>query len=103
MSTEQKKRVWTKEEILALIDENDEMVKRSLLKLYGYQTKDEQETKSTMSLNGIGFNSNDALILSNMAEFLTEKKFLTNKQIEFVRKRIRKYSKQLVKIANNEI
>lgn len=94
------KKVWTKQQILELIDKNDTMVMRSLLKLYNMQTEDEQEYKETVDNNGVGFNQYDCEILTNIAKFVIKTRTMTPKQISVVRRKIRKYAGQLVKIAN---
>ena len=96
-------KVWTVEEIKHLLETNDDMVKGSLKKLYSFQTRSEQEHGDTHEYNGVGFNSFDAPILSNMAEWYLDKGFLTHNQIKLARKKLMKYVKQLTKIANNQI
>lgn len=96
-------RIWTKEEIKNLLLTNDTMVQRSVLKLYAFQTKEEQLVGDSVEENGIGFNSYDAGFLTSIAEQLKRKVKLTRKQIEVTRKKLIKYSKQLTLIANNKI
>jgi len=96
-------KVWCKEEIVELIDNNDKMVMRSVFQLWQRQTVTEQAVKETSAKNGIGFNGVDAPFLSSCAEFYQRTGFLTQRQIASCRRKIRKYSGQLVKIANGEI
>lgn len=96
-------KTWTKTEIQNLLSTNNTMVIRSLLQIYNRQTDDEKTYKETAYNNGIGFNGCDANIMSNMAEFYLKKGYLSNNQINIVRKKIMKYSGQLTKIANKEI
>lgn len=93
-------KTWTKEEIKDLILKNDEMVKRSIIKLYDYQTEYEKVSGETHEFNGVGFNGADSVILSSFAEFIKKTNFLTKKQTEIARKKLVKYSTQLTKIAN---
>ena len=93
-------RIWTEEEIKKLIQENDEVLYGALKKLYACQTADEQATRNTHVVNGMGFNGVDAPILSSMAEFLQKTGFLTPKQKVICRKKLVKYNKQLTKLAN---
>ena len=83
---------WTKETILDKLDNSDEMVKRSLLRLYAEQTADEQAMGATTEHNGFGFNGVDSEFLSSVAKFLTEKGYLSPKQVAWTRKKIRKYA-----------
>jgi len=91
---------WTQEEVKFLIQTNDKVLYRSLLKLYGEQTKDEQRAKATMARNGVGFNGIDGRILSSFCEFLNETGFLTPKQKVVARKKMVKYTAQLTRLAN---
>lgn len=94
------KRIWTEDEIKNLIQTNDNVLYAAFKKLYACQTADEQDTRDTHHVNGIGFNGVDAPILSSMAEFLIKTGFLTPKQKVLVRKKLIKYNKQLTKLAN---
>ena len=96
-------KTWTAEEISDLIQTNDRVLYNALKKLYSYQTATEQEHKDTHVVNGVGFNSYDAPILSDIAEFLIRTGFLTYNQKRLVRKKLKKYTNQLVKIANGTI
>ena len=93
-------KVWTEEEIKVLIQSNDRVLYGALKKLYACQTEDEQETRSTGHSNGTGFNAVDAEILSSFAEFLNRAGFLTKRQKEICRKKMTKYTRQLVRLAN---
>ena len=84
-----------KEEIYKLIDESDEYTIGALLKIYSFQEMDEQTSKSTTKENFMGFNGADAYILSDMSEFYNRKGYLSEKQISFVRRTIKKYWGQL--------
>lgn len=92
--------MWTEEKIVQLINNNDKMVIRSLLKLYEFQTADEQAYGEASYNNGVGFNGADAPILTSFVDFYKQTGFLSKKQIAIARKKLIKYRKQLVKIAN---
>ena len=96
-------KVWTQDEIKALIENNDVMVKHSVLKLYDCQTVYEKRDAVTAESNNVGFNYYDAPFLTSIAQQLKIGYSLSEKQLKETRRRIRKYSKQLTKIANNEI
>lgn len=98
MSTE--KRIWTQEEIKNLVQTNDNMLYRSLKKLYDCQTADEQASGETKEHNGKGFNAFDAEILTSFVNFFNRTGFLTDKQKAIARKKLVKYTKQLTLIAN---
>ncbi len=93
-------RVWTVEEIKTLILTNDKMVARSVVVLYERQTASEQAAQETHERNGVGFNGVDASILSSFAEFYKSRGYLSVKQTAIARKKLGKYARQLVSIAN---
>lgn len=95
-----KKKVWTKEEISSLVQNDDRVLYRALKKLYGMQTSTEQSTQETHERNGVGFNGVDAKFLSSVAEFLNQNEFLTAKQKEITRRKLVKYAGQLTRLAN---
>lgn len=97
------KKVWTAEEIKQLVQTNDTVLYKGLLKLYECQTADEQAEGDTKEHNGIGFNGVDAPILTSFSEFLNRTGFLTPKQRSLARKKLVKYTGQLVKLANGEL
>ncbi len=94
-------KTWTKDEIKNLILTNDVFVCRSVVKIFERQTEDEKQADQTGHSNGIGFNGTDAFILSQFAKQYMSKKYLSEKQIALSRKKIVKYSRQLVEIANS--
>jgi L-rhamnose isomerase len=92
---------WTKESILHLIDTDDRAVYRALVRLYSFQTADEQRVQDTKHTNGVGFSAFDAKTLSDIAERCKRYGSLTEKQTAYVRRRIRKYAGQLCDYANS--
>jgi len=65
-----------------------------LLKVYRNQTGDEQDKGKTSQENGIGFNKNDAPLLSSLAEKYIAKGYLSKSELETVTWKIQKYRKQ---------
>ncbi len=97
---ETKNKVWTIDEIKALLQKNPVFVAKSTVKIFERQTMDEKLTDSTGNNNGIGFNSVDAFIMSRLAKFYIERGYLSAKQFAIASKKIMKYAKQLTNIAN---
>ena len=94
---------WTKELMQELLTNNDTAVKRGLVKLFEYQTSDEQVAETTKYYNSVGFRACDAKKMSGIANFYLEKKFMSPKQLNYVRtKLVRTYATQLTRIANGE-
>ncbi len=96
-------KVWTKEEIRNLLETNNIMVEKSVVKIYELQTADEQVLKETNHCNGVGFNGTDSRILSSLAEWVMSGKHLSQKQMAIARKKIMKYAGQLTLVANNTL
>jgi len=75
---------------------------RALIKIYGFQTADEQACGETHHLNGEGFTGADAEILSSFARFYEKRGFLTEKQTAIVFRKMGKYWKQILDISDKE-
>lgn len=93
-------RVWTKEQILALLAARREAVELALVALYAHQTDDEQASHDTRWKNGVGFNAMDADFGSSLAKSYKRYGRLTDRQVNAARKMLRKYAGQLARIAN---
>lgn len=93
---------WDKNKIKSLIQTDDRAAKRALLRIYEYQTQDEQNTLDTKWRNGVGFNGCDSFILSIYAQKVQKGFELSQKQMELLRRKIVKYSGQIFKIMQNE-
>lgn len=102
------RKVWTADDIKALLAQSDKAVGRALVALLARQTAAEQRNHVTTDANGRGFNAFDAEIFTSMANFYQKRWFLTDKQLAFLRSgtakrpapRINKYAAQLADIAN---
>ena len=94
------KKVWTEAQIADLIQTNDTVLYRALKKLYNEQTDAEQDMGETKERNGRGFNGIDSKFLSSVSEFLIKHGFLTSKQKSVTRRMLKKYNKQLTRLAN---
>lgn len=92
----------TKNEMISFLRKqiscNEKWAKAALVRIYENQTADEQVSESTVALNGIGFTSTDAQLLTKFAEWLNVKGFLTTKQMKWVFKLMPKYALQLTKM-----
>ena len=93
---------WTADMIKLKLMESDEMVRRSLLKMYERQTATEQNSECTRERNGIGFSGADADILTRFAKWVLAGRPFTPKMVALTRKKLIKYSRQLSEIANNK-
>jgi hypothetical protein len=95
-------KIWTKDEIKENIMADDTWMTRAVLAIYDRQTKDEQIVEVTRVFNKVGFNKPDSPFLSSIAKLLLRRFTLTPKQKYKTRKKIVKYSNQLVFLANNK-
>jgi len=68
---------------------------RGMLRIYSYQTPDEQATLATRNLNNMGFSGCDAEILSSFSEQVQRGRTLSPKQLSIVFKKMPRYWKQL--------
>jgi transposase len=72
---------------------------RGLVAIYRRQTSAEQQTRSTKNVNSVGFSAFDAEFMSAMAERVLKDLCLSPRQIEAIRKTMKKYAGQLVRIS----
>ena len=96
-------KIWTKDEIIHLLETNDTMVIHSLIQIYNRQTESEKAIKETNTNNGVGFNGVDGGFMSTCAEFALKRGYLTPKQMAIVRRKLMKYAGQLTKIVNKKL
>jgi hypothetical protein len=76
---------------------------RALVRIFTEnQTAGEQQMEATTEDNGIGFSGADAEFMSSLAKQYISKGFLSEKQMVFVFKKIKKYSRQVVLMANQD-
>lgn len=85
-----------------MLGHNPAWAKRALIVIYQNQTDDEQNSKVTRWQNDLGFTGVDAEILTSFAQQLKYRGFLSTKQWNILYKRIPKYHKQIMQIANIE-
>ena len=97
------KKIWKKEEIKEMLQTNDNAVIRGIVVIYSLQTEDEKKVGKTIEHNGVGFSGFDAEFMSSLAKFILKRGYLTDKQLEYGRRKIMKYAGQLTKVANGEL
>lgn len=102
--------IHTVESIKDLLGNSNAAVERALIVLYERQTADEQVSAVTSHKNGRGFNAIDAEILTsfacqvekNVGRGLKLGQCLSEKQMVLARKKVVRYVKQLVEVANEK-
>lgn len=92
--------MWTKEIIQEKLRSNNLWLERAIVALFKYQTAQEQMIEQAITENNVGFNKPDSRRLSYYAKWINSGRHLTGPHIEIARKKVLKYSGQLVQIAN---
>lgn len=73
-----------------------------LTKIYEFQTTEEQEHETTSERNNVGFTGVDGEILASFAKQYNSRKWLSEKQMAILMRKMPKYWKQIVKISDEE-
>ncbi len=73
---------------------------RALIKIYEFQTRDEQKRGNTVYHNGVGFSGSDGEILTSIAKQYLKTNRVSQKQLDIVFKKIPKYWMQVIKISD---
>lgn len=77
---------------------NEKWAKAALIRIYDNQTSGEQTSEDTHALNGIGFTTGDARLLTRFAEWYKSHGWLSPKQMKWVYAKMGKYAGQLMKM-----
>lgn len=85
--------------IKSQITTNPKQAVKAMLRIFEYQTADEQQNGSVYEYNGVGFTGTDSQILTSFCNFYTQHGYLSEKQIAILTKKIAKYAGQLTRLA----
>jgi len=96
------KKIWTREDIVAMLNTNDRAVERGVVAIWQRQTADEQDSDTTRHSNGIGFSGWSAHSGSYYAKWVESGRRLTGKHLDKARKIALHHVGQLTRIANGE-
>jgi hypothetical protein len=96
------KKIWTREDIVALLNTNDRAVERGIVAIWQRQTADEQGSDTTRHSNGVGFSGWSARSGSYYAKWVESGRRLTGKHLDKARKIALHHVGQLTRIANGE-
>jgi hypothetical protein len=94
---------WTADTIKAILDQSDAAVKRGLVVIHRLQTEDERRSGLTTERNGVGWSKFDAEVMTSLVAWYDAKGWLTPRQLLLARKKIKRYARQLARVANGEI
>jgi len=95
-------KIQIKEFVKKKLSSDPRWAQHALLKIFEFQTQDEQRAKDTKYHNGVGFTGTDGRILSSLATQLQKKRYLSDKQMALVFKKMPKYWIQVMKISDKE-
>jgi len=104
-------KIWTRDEIDSMLDKSQKAVEKAVVAIYNLQTADEKTVRETKHKNNIGFASCHANFLTWAAEVIIAETakgkalgtvFYSPSKVAKMRKFIKNYSGQLVRIANGE-
>ena len=85
-----------------ILGEDQQFAQYGLMLVYKKQTEDERQTESVNHHNGVGFRAEDAKFLSSLAKQFEKKGALSEKQMEWLFKKMPVYAAQVVNIMLNE-
>lgn len=94
-------KVWTRDEINALVKRSNLAVERGIILLYNRQTKDEQQVEDAKYLNNRGFSSSTAKKGTYYARWILSGRKLSGYHLERAREIVLHHSQQLVDVANH--
>lgn len=94
---------YTLEDVKKYLATNQKWVEGAILKLYEFQTADEQTGEYTSNKNNVGFNAFDAKTLSYYAEWLKSGKHLSGKYLQKAFELMPKYAKQILDCINRKV
>jgi hypothetical protein len=85
-----------------LLSYDIDFASRQLLRLYEYQTTDEQQIENSVHQNKVGFNAADAPVLSLIAEAMRNGDRISAADQAEILSRMKKYAKQMVPLVRDE-
>ena len=92
--------MFTREQIDNLLKKNSAAVERGILRLYSFQTQDEQASSTTKHHNGKGFSGPHARLGTYYAKWIASGKHLTGKHVGKALHICLVHSQQLTDFAN---
>jgi len=93
-----KGQIWTRSALIELMSRNEEALIRAMLRIYDKQTEDEKDYEDTKEWNSVGFSGVHGNIMTKFSKFYQERKYLTLKQKEVIKKIMPKYAGQLLRL-----
>ena len=92
--------MWTRESISALLDSNPRAVRRGILRLFSFQTRDEMQATRTRWLNGQGFSVATVKRGTMLARKVIAGWTMTTAELDDARAICKLHAQQLAEFAN---
>lgn len=92
-----------KEYLKNLVKTNDKALTKSIMVIYGNQTREEQSAGTSFEENAIGFSRNDCKLMSRYAEMIKSGCELSSGQLSISRIIMPKYWKQLMVVSKKNM
>lgn len=93
---------YTIDQIKQNLASNPAWTERAIIRLFEYQTRDEQITEHTHVMNGVGFNGPDSKTLTYYAKWLLRGNHLSGKHLEKAQRLVPKYAGQIARIIESK-
>lgn len=93
-------KIWTREDIVELLRNNDRAVEKAMVAIWSYQTNAEQAQGTTLLNNGVGFCGWSAKSGTYYARWVNSGRNLTGRHLDKARKIAIHHAGQLARIAN---
>ena len=90
------------EHLREMVGQDPRWAQAAVVRIFEYQTADEQATDETRMHNGVGFSGADANILSSFAKQIMRGRAMTKPQMDIIYKKMPKYARQLDAIAQEK-
>ena len=88
--------IYTKELVQDKLSSDVNWISRGLVVLFNRQTEDEQDTSTTRSQNGRGFNKTDSGYLTYCSKWVLSGRQLSGTHLDKVSKKLPKYWRQIL-------
>jgi len=91
-----------KEFLKSKLSENSAWAQAALLKVFEFQTAEEQKIEHTKVINGIGFSGFDGEFLTSLAKQYKRRGSLSARQVEILKAKMPRYWKQVLMVSDIE-
>lgn len=93
----------TRDFIEGQLDASREAVEAALVAIYERQTQEERVGAYSIETNGVGFSKFDADFCTSLVQQIKRGKSLTERQLPFARKKMKRYWRQLIVVMTTKV